>query len=224
MTPFFGNVIGGTTRPAVDGARLTSVDPVTGEPWAEAADSGAADVDDACAAAVEAFRGWRRTTPRERMDALLAAADLLAAHADELGCARGARHREAAAGGRHRRDPADAGPGAVLRRRGPAARGPRGGGVRGGADVGRAPRAGGRVRRHHAVELPVHDGGLEVGTRDRGRQHDGAQAVGAHARRRPCGPPSCSPACCHPACSTSSAAVRRPVPHSRPIPRSRRSR
>jgi betaine-aldehyde dehydrogenase len=78
-------VIGGTTRPAVDGARLTSVDPVTGEPWAEAADSGAADVDDACAAAVEAFRGWRRTTPRERMDALLAAADLLAAHADELG-------------------------------------------------------------------------------------------------------------------------------------------
>ena len=84
MIPFFGNVIGGTTRPGVDGARLTSVDPVTGEPWAEAADSGAADVDDACAAAVEAFRGWRRTTPRDRMDALLAAADLLAAHADEL--------------------------------------------------------------------------------------------------------------------------------------------
>jgi betaine-aldehyde dehydrogenase len=85
MTPFFGNVIGGTTRPAVDGARLTSVDPVTGEPWAEAADSSVADVDDACAAAVEAFRGWRRTTPRERMDALLAAADLLAEHSDELG-------------------------------------------------------------------------------------------------------------------------------------------
>src|SRR3954454_16224501 len=85
MTPFFGNVIGGTTRPAVDGSRLASVDPVTGEPWAEAADSGAADVDDACGAAVEAFSGWRRTTPRGRMDALLAAADLLAAHADELG-------------------------------------------------------------------------------------------------------------------------------------------
>jgi betaine-aldehyde dehydrogenase len=82
--PFFGNVIGGSTRPAVGGGRLTSLDPVTGEPWAESADSGAGDVDTACAAAATAFTAWRRTTPRERMDVLLSAADRLAEHTDEL--------------------------------------------------------------------------------------------------------------------------------------------
>ena len=68
-----------------DGARLTSVDPVTGEPWAEAADSGAR----------RRRRRLRQPRPRRSRlaaddatasgcDALLAAADLLAAHADEL--------------------------------------------------------------------------------------------------------------------------------------------
>jgi betaine-aldehyde dehydrogenase len=82
--PYFGNVIGGQTRPADAGGRLTSLDPVTGEPWAEAADSTGEDVGLACAAAARAFATWRRTTPRERMEALLAAADTLAEHADEL--------------------------------------------------------------------------------------------------------------------------------------------
>ena len=43
-----------------------------------------ADVDAAVDAATSAFATWRRTLPRERADALLAAADVLAAHADEL--------------------------------------------------------------------------------------------------------------------------------------------
>jgi betaine-aldehyde dehydrogenase len=82
--PFFPNVIEGKERPAADGARLVSVDPSTGEPWAEAPASGPLDVADACAAAAEAFTAWRRTTPAERSDALLAAADALARNAGDL--------------------------------------------------------------------------------------------------------------------------------------------
>jgi betaine-aldehyde dehydrogenase len=79
-----GNVVGGETVPAVAGGYLVSCDPVTEQPWAEAPDSGPADVDAAVAAATSAYASWRRTLPRERADALLAAAAVLAAHAEEL--------------------------------------------------------------------------------------------------------------------------------------------
>jgi 1-pyrroline dehydrogenase len=79
-----GNVIGGETRPSVAGGYVDSYDPVTEEPWAEAPDSGPADVDAAVGAATTAYPAWRRTLPRERADALLEAAAVLAAHADEL--------------------------------------------------------------------------------------------------------------------------------------------
>ena len=79
--PYFANVVGGVVRPAAGDRRLVSSDPVTGAPWAEAADSSESDVDAACEAAVEAFVSWRRTTPKDRMEALLAAADVLTAHA-----------------------------------------------------------------------------------------------------------------------------------------------
>ncbi|MGH8868371.1 MAG: aminobutyraldehyde dehydrogenase [Actinomycetes bacterium] len=82
--PFFPNVVAGRPVDAVERGRIVSTDPVTGEPWAEVADSGPGDVDAACAAAADAFSGWRRTTPGERMDALLAAADVLARNAKEL--------------------------------------------------------------------------------------------------------------------------------------------
>ena len=45
---------------------------------------GRVDVSEATAAAAEAFVSWRRTTPAERADALLAAADVLSRNADEL--------------------------------------------------------------------------------------------------------------------------------------------
>jgi betaine-aldehyde dehydrogenase len=82
--PYFANVVGGVVRPAAGDRRLVSSDPVTGAPWAEAADSSESDVDAACGAAAEAFVSWRRTTPKDRMEALLAAADVLTAHAGEL--------------------------------------------------------------------------------------------------------------------------------------------
>ena len=58
--------------------------PATGECYAHATDSDAADVDLACAAAASAFPGWSTTTPAERSAAMLRAADVLEAHAEEL--------------------------------------------------------------------------------------------------------------------------------------------
>ena len=62
-----------------------------------------------------------------------------------------------------------------------------------------------------AVELPDDDGGLEDRARAGGREHDGAQAVGHHARLARCGWASWPPRSCRPACSTSCAATGRPA-------------
>jgi betaine-aldehyde dehydrogenase len=79
-----GNVVAGETRPPAAGRYLVSSDPVTEQPWAEAPDSDASDVDAAVGAAASAYASWRRSLPRERADALLASAAVLAEHADEL--------------------------------------------------------------------------------------------------------------------------------------------
>lgn len=78
------NVIDGRPAPAAAGARREIVDPSSGEVRGFATDSATADVDAAVAAARTAFDGWRRTTPAARSALLLAAADILDAHADEL--------------------------------------------------------------------------------------------------------------------------------------------
>ena len=78
------NVIGGRRMPAADGAHRELIDPATGSVHDAATESGAADVDDAVAAAREAFRSWRTTTPAERSALLLRAADILEAHIGEL--------------------------------------------------------------------------------------------------------------------------------------------
>jgi len=70
--------------PAADGAHRELIDPATGTGRDVATESGAADVDDAVAAAREAFRSWRTTTPAERSALLLRAADILEAHIGEL--------------------------------------------------------------------------------------------------------------------------------------------
>src|SRR6185312_4629632 len=70
--------------PAADGAHRELIDPATGTGHDVATESGAADVDDAVAAAREAFRSWRTTTPAERSALLLRAADILEAHIGEL--------------------------------------------------------------------------------------------------------------------------------------------
>jgi betaine-aldehyde dehydrogenase len=78
------NFIGGAYCDAEDGPLAPLVNPSTGEPFAEAPVSGAADVDRALRVAAEAFRSWRRTTPSERSLALFRIADAIADRAEEL--------------------------------------------------------------------------------------------------------------------------------------------
>jgi len=84
------NFINGESVDAADGATTDLVNPATGEVFASAARSGAADVDAACRAAQAAFvGGWRDTTPGERQLALLKIADAIEARADEFVAAEG---------------------------------------------------------------------------------------------------------------------------------------
>lgn len=78
------NYIDGEFRDAADGRTTEVVNPVTGETYATAPLSGAADVDAAMAAAAAAFPVWRDKTPSERQKALLKIADAIEARADEL--------------------------------------------------------------------------------------------------------------------------------------------
>jgi 1-pyrroline dehydrogenase len=78
------NFIGGRWVPARSGATTDVVDPATGAVVFTAPDSGPEDVDDACRAAAEAFRTWGRTTPAERMSALLKFADAIEARTDDI--------------------------------------------------------------------------------------------------------------------------------------------
>lgn len=78
------NVIGGRSVEASTSATSDLINPSTGDVFATAPISTQADVDAAYAAAATAFEEWRETTPSERQKALLAAADILEQHADEL--------------------------------------------------------------------------------------------------------------------------------------------
>ena len=78
------NYIAGEFRDAADGRTTEILDPATGEVYATAPLSGAADVDAAMAAAAEAFPVWRDATPATRQLAVLKIADALEQRADEL--------------------------------------------------------------------------------------------------------------------------------------------
>ncbi|ADP78863.1 gamma-aminobutyraldehyde dehydrogenase [Pseudofrankia inefficax] len=84
MGEVLSNFIGGEYVPTADGRTMPIVDPSTGEQYAEAPLSGAADVDKAMAAAAKAFEGWRDATPSERSRALLKLADAIEERADDL--------------------------------------------------------------------------------------------------------------------------------------------
>jgi len=78
------NFVGGQYQDASDGPHALLVDPSTGEPFAEAPVSGAADMDRALAVAAEAFASWKRTTPSERSLALIRIADAFESRAEDL--------------------------------------------------------------------------------------------------------------------------------------------
>lgn len=78
------NFIGGSYVDGAAGATSDVVNPATGQVVAQAPVSGAEEVDAAYEAASAAFTEWGSTTPSERQQALLAIADAIESHAEEL--------------------------------------------------------------------------------------------------------------------------------------------
>jgi betaine-aldehyde dehydrogenase len=78
------NFVGGQWTDTSYDNRADIIDPSTGEVFATAPVSGAAEVDGAVASAAEAFPAWRDATPAERSLALLRIADALEARADQF--------------------------------------------------------------------------------------------------------------------------------------------
>jgi betaine-aldehyde dehydrogenase len=78
------NFVNGKHTDPRDGGYSDVVDPSTGEAYAQAPVSGAADVDEALQAAANAFEGWRDTTPSERSLAMLRFADAVERGAADL--------------------------------------------------------------------------------------------------------------------------------------------
>ncbi|SDP01791.1 betaine-aldehyde dehydrogenase [Nakamurella panacisegetis] len=78
------NFVNGEFTDAADGASSEVINPSTGEAYATAPVSGAADLDAAYSAASTAFERWGRSTPSERQRALLKIADTLEARAEEF--------------------------------------------------------------------------------------------------------------------------------------------
>ncbi len=80
----YRNLVGGELVDAVDGATREIVNPATGDVIGRVPEGTQSDVERALAAARAARIGWRDTTPGQRMEALLALADAVDRHADEL--------------------------------------------------------------------------------------------------------------------------------------------
>jgi aldehyde dehydrogenase (NAD+) len=78
--------IGGHAAPAAEGALLPSLNPTSGDVWANLADAGARDVDAAVEAAATAFysAAWRGLSASKRGRILMRMAEATLEHADEL--------------------------------------------------------------------------------------------------------------------------------------------
>jgi acyl-CoA reductase-like NAD-dependent aldehyde dehydrogenase len=84
LLPEGTQLIGGEWVRARGGETLAVINPATGETLADVPRSAEADVDDAVAAAADAFPAWRDTSPSARGALLLRWADLCREHAAEL--------------------------------------------------------------------------------------------------------------------------------------------
>ena len=76
--------INGEWRDASDGATFETTCPANGEKLATCAEATKSDVDDAVAAAWEAFKTWKNVEPAQRADILLKIADVIDANAQHL--------------------------------------------------------------------------------------------------------------------------------------------
>ena len=84
ITQNLRNFVNGQQVDAADGRTSEVINPATGEAYAAAPVSSAADVDAAMQAASTAFESWRDSTPGERQLALLRIADSFESRAEEL--------------------------------------------------------------------------------------------------------------------------------------------
>lgn len=81
----FQNLIDGQSRPAANGGWIDSIDPATGQVWAQVPDGRADDIDAAVDAAKRAFRGpWRQMAAAQRAALLRKVADLVGPRLEEL--------------------------------------------------------------------------------------------------------------------------------------------
>src|SRR5437667_7806078 len=71
------NFINGEFVEPIDGRYLDNVEPATGKPFSQVADSDAHDVDLAVTAAEKAFQDWSKKTAAERSNFLLRVAELI---------------------------------------------------------------------------------------------------------------------------------------------------
>src|SRR5438270_1481769 len=71
------NFIDGKFVEPTSGKYLDNVEPATGKPYSQVADSGKEDVDLAVAAAEKAFADWSKTPAQKRSQILLRIADLI---------------------------------------------------------------------------------------------------------------------------------------------------
>ena len=78
------NFIGGQFVEPIGGKYLDNIEPATGKPYSQVADSDAADVDLAVAAADKAFVDWSRNPAVERSEILLRIADLIERDLEKL--------------------------------------------------------------------------------------------------------------------------------------------
>ena len=78
------NFINGKSVDSTSGETTTLINPATGQAFATAPKSNAADIDAAFKAASDAFVDWRDSTPSQRQRALLKIADAIEARADEV--------------------------------------------------------------------------------------------------------------------------------------------
>jgi betaine-aldehyde dehydrogenase len=78
------NLIGGKSSSGAGTEDIEVLNPSNAKPITSFRESSAGQVDDAVAAARDASKGWSRTTPGERSEALTKLADLVAEHFDEI--------------------------------------------------------------------------------------------------------------------------------------------
>jgi betaine-aldehyde dehydrogenase len=78
------NFVNGKLVDSSSGETTTLINPATGQAFATAPNSNAADVDKAMSAAAGAFTEWRDSTPSERQRALLKIADAIESRAEEI--------------------------------------------------------------------------------------------------------------------------------------------